>query len=252
MGRVAGKIALVTGGASGIGAADARLLAEEGATVFITDVDEAGGRALESQISRTIFLKHDVTNEADWTAVMATVRERFGRLDVLVNNAGIVKFGTIEDATLEEFRRVNSVTVEGSFLGCKHAIPLMRKNGGSIINVSSIAALKGFPTVSYTAAKGAVRAMTKSVAIYCQSKGYDIRCNVILPGTIDTPMTASAMASVMKTSGDDTESALTDKVSAMRWGKAEDVAGLVLYLASDESRYMTGAEISIDGGDSIR
>src|SRR5438045_3327581 len=123
MGRVAGKIALVTGGSSGIGAADARLLGQEGATVFITDVDEVRGRALESQISSAIFLKHDVTNEADWMAVMATVRERFGRLDILVNNAGIVKFGTIEEATLDEFRKVNSVTVEGSFLGCKHAIP---------------------------------------------------------------------------------------------------------------------------------
>ena len=252
MGRVAGKIALVTGGASGIGKADVRLLAAEGATVFLTDVNEAQGRAVEAEISKTIFLKHDVTDEAGWMSVMATVREHFGRLDILVNNAGIVKFGTIEDATLDEFRRVLSVTVEGSFLGCKHAIPLMRETSGSIINMSSIAALKGFPTVNYTAAKGAVRAMTKSVAIHCQNKGYDIRCNVILPGTIDTPMTASAMASVTQSSGDPPGSALTDKVGAMRWGKVEDVAGLVLYLASDESRYVTGAEISIDGGDSIR
>lgn len=248
MNRLKGKVAIVTGAASGLGAADARMLAAEGARVVLTDVNAALGEEVAKGIEGAIFIKHDVRSEADWLAVIDATLTRFGRLDVLVNNAGLVRFGTVEDSTLEDFRFVNAVMVEGSFLGCKHAIPAMAKGGGgSIINVSSVAALKGIsPIVAYTAAKGAILAMTRSVAIHCQEQNYRIRCNVILPGAHDTPMTAAAMASL-----DDSAAGL-EQIQNHGQGKPEDVGNLVLFLASDESRHITGTSIVIDNGETIR
>lgn len=248
MSRVNGKVVLVTGGASGLGAADARLLAAQGAQVIITDLNEVQGEAVAAQIPGALFLKHDVASEDQWVSVLDEVMQRFGRLDVLVNNAGFVNFATVEEQSLEEFRRHMRVMAEGTFLGCKHAIKLMKERGGSIINISSVAAVKGIAEVfAYTAAKAAIAAMGRSIAIHCQDKGYPIRCNTILPGAHDTPMTAKALSEL---AGADTD-ALT-QLHDVGQGKPEDVANLVVFLASDESRQINGAQLVIDNGETIK
>ncbi len=247
-GRVQGKVAIITGAGSGLGRGDAIALAREGARVVVTDIDELGGKETAERIGDgAIFLRHDVREEADWQRVVAETVRVFGRLDVLVNNAGLVVFANVEDTTLEQFRRLNSVMSEGTFLGCKHAIPAMRASGGgSIINVSSVAAIKGVaPILAYTAAKGAIRSMTRSVAVHCQEGGTGIRCNVILPGAHDTPMTRQALAELPRS-----EAGL-EQIHARGQGAPEDVANLVLFLASDESRQITGAEFVIDNGETI-
>lgn len=248
MKRLEGKVAIVTGAASGLGAADARLMAAEGAKVVLTDVNvELGGR-VAAEIPGAIFLQHDVRDESQWKAVVAKTVETFGRLDVLVNNAGLVRFGTVEDTSLDEFRLHGAVMTEGTFLGCKHAIPAMAKSGGgSIINISSVAAIKGLsPIVSYAAAKGAIVSMTRSVAAHCQEQSYHIRCNAVLPGAHDTPMTASAISTL------DAASAGLEQVRHHGQGRPEDVANLVVFLASDESRHITGSQIVIDNGETSR
>lgn len=241
MGRVDGKVAIITGAASGLGAADARLLAREGATVVLTDVNAEKGEALAAEIGgAAVFFKHDVASEADWVRVIGEVDARFGRLDILVNNAGVVVVADPEATTLDQFRFANAVMSEGVFLGCKYAIPLMKKTGGSIINMSSVASHLGYPVFfAYAAAKGAVRAMTKALAVHCQMQGYNIRCNSVHPGSIDTPMVANANQAL----GLDIAA---QKASAVSVGRPEDVANLVLYLASDESRFMNGAELVLD------
>jgi 3(or 17)beta-hydroxysteroid dehydrogenase len=246
MGRVEGKIALVTGGGSGLGAADCRRLAEEGARVAVSDIDVESARIVAAEIGGgAIALKHDVSSEEDWRTVVQEVERQLGGLNILVNNAGIVVVADPEETTLEQFRRVNAVMCEGVFLGCKYAIPLMaRSGGGSIINMSSTASHLGYPPFfAYSAAKGAVRSLTKSVAIHCQQKGYGIRCNSIHPASIETPMIQSAMGRP----GD--EQVIPEGVLPPgSIGAPKDVANLVLYLASDESRFVTGAEILIDNG----
>ncbi|WP_185267092.1 SDR family oxidoreductase [Halopseudomonas xiamenensis] len=248
MSRLNGKVALVTGGASGLGAADARLLAEQGARVIVTDIDSEQGEAVAAQIPGALFLAHDVADEAQWISVLEEVRQRFGRLDVLVNNAGFVSFSTVEEQSLEQFRRHLQVMTEGTFLGCKHAIALMKERGGSIINISSVAALKGIAEVfAYTAAKGAIAAMGRSIAVHCQNQGYPIRCNTILPGAHDTPMTVKALSEL---AGADTD-ALT-QLHEVGQGRPEDVGNLVVFLASDESRQINGAQLVIDNGETIK
>lgn len=246
MGRVEGKIALVTGGGSGIGAADCRLLAEEGAKVAVTDVNLEAAEKVAAEIgSNAIALRHDVSSEGDWQVVLAEVERRFGGLHVLVNNAGIVVVADPEETTLDQFRKVQAVMNEGVFLGCKYAIPLMaRSGGGSIINMSSTASHLGYPPFfAYSAAKGAVRSMTKSIAIHCQQKGYGIRCNSVHPASIETPMIQGAMGRPGQ------EQQVPDGVLPPgAIGAPKDVANLVLYLASDESRFVTGSEILIDNG----
>lgn len=247
MGRVEGKVALITGGASGLGAADARLLAAEGATVVITDIQGDLGAATAASIPGALFLQHDVRDERQWQDVVAETLTRFGRLDVLVNNAGIVRFGTIEDAALADFRLQMQVMVEGCFLGCRTAIPLMTKTGGgSIINVASVAALKGISSIpAYSAAKAAIIAMTRSIAVHCQEQRYRIRVNAIAPGAHDTPMTQQALAQLPS------DAAGLDQVHAQGQGRPEDVANLVLFLASEESRQITGTHIVIDNGETM-
>lgn len=244
-GRVAGKVAIVTGGARGLGEADARLLVAEGAKVVITDIDVESGQVTANAIG-AVFMQQDVRDEKRWKEVIAETLNQFGRLDILVNNAGIVDFTSIADSTLETFRFVNSVMVEGTFLGCQNAIPAMVKTGGgSIINISSIAAKRGMgPIISYTAAKGAILAMTRSIAAHCLEVKNNVRCNVIVPGTHDTDMVKAAM-------GDLTEEQLAESVKDNSMGKPEDVGKLVLYLASDESRFINGSDILIDNGESI-
>jgi 3(or 17)beta-hydroxysteroid dehydrogenase len=246
---MSGKIVLITGAASGLGKADAWRLAEEGATVVLTDIDDSG-QALAEEISKstgqtTRFFHQDVTDEDRWKEIISAVEDELGGLDVLVNNAGIVIVATPEDTTLEQFRRANAVMSESVFLGCQNAIPAMkRRGGGSIINMSSVASHLGFPVFfAYSAAKGAVRSMTKSIAIHCQMNGYNIRCNSIHAGAIDTPMVQSAFGQM---GIDPPDPDKHDPANPVGIGRPEDVANLVLYLASDESRFMNGAELVLD------
>ncbi|AXB78402.1 SDR family oxidoreductase [Novosphingobium sp. P6W] len=250
MGRVEGKVALVTGGGSGLGAADCEALAREGAVVVVTDVKLEPALAVADRIGNgAVAMALDVADEAQWIAVMQEIEARFGRLDVLVNNAGVVLSADVEETSLEQFRWVSAIMTDGVFLGCKHAIPLMNKgSGGSIVNMSSTGALLGYPIFfAYSAAKGAVRAMTKSVAVMCQEKGYKIRCNSVHPGSIETPMVQTAEGRPGQTR-EIPEGVLPPGTA----GHPKDVAALVLYLASDESRFITGAEMVIDNGVTIR
>jgi|APSaa5957512535_1039671.scaffolds.fasta_scaffold46106_2 3(or 17)beta-hydroxysteroid dehydrogenase len=251
MGRVSGKVALVTGGASGLGKADAIVLAREGAKVVLTDIDDAAGAEVVRHIVEdlkgdAIYLHQDVSDEQGWTDTINAVEKQYGGLNILVNNAGIVIVATPEETTLEQFRLANSIMNEGVFMGCKAALPLMKKSGaGSIINMSSTASHLGFPVFfAYSAAKGAVRSMTKSVAVYCQMNRFNIRCNSIHAGSIDTPMVAQALSEL------GLEPPPEDDLIGI--GEPEDVANLVLFLASDESKYVNGAEHMIDNAFSIQ
>jgi len=246
MDRVSGKVALITGAAIGLGRADALALAREGARVYLTDVNTTAGEALAAEINRSHpgaahFAPLDVRDESQWANVVADVQKRFGGLHVLVNNAGIVIIGTPESTTLDQFRLHQAVMSEGVFLGCKHAIPAMRASGGgSIINMSSVASHIGYPVFyAYAAAKGAVRAMTKTIAVYCQMNKYNIRCNSIHAGAMHTQMVEKATKELgMEMS--------SYEASPSGLGKPEDVANLVLFLASEESRFINGAELLID------
>jgi 3(or 17)beta-hydroxysteroid dehydrogenase len=249
MGRVQGKVALVTGGASGLGKATATALAREGAKVVIADVNEAGAKQLAGELGgAALALRLDVTSEADWQRAIAETVRAFGGLHVLVNNAGIVVVRSIEDTSVEDLRRVLAVNVEGVFLGCKHAIPAMNAaGGGSIVNLSSTAGLVGTPPfAAYSASKGAVRLLTKTVATHCMLLGYPIRCNSIHPGGMDTPM-VQGLGSGLAGAGPSTL-ALLGKLAAGPGGQPEDVANLALFLASDEAKHVNGSEIAIDAG----
>jgi len=242
-GRLAGKVALITGAARGQGAAEARLFAAEGARVFLGDLlDEAGAGVAAELGASAAYVHLDVTREEDWRHAVATARARFGRLDVLVNNAGILRPGLIETLPLADFEAVLRVNQIGCFLGMQAAIPAMRESGGgSIVNVSSIAGMRGRPGfVAYVASKWAIRGMTKTAALELGRDG--IRVNAILPGAIDTPMIGGPDFSAVD------RAAHFAKLPVSRIGEPVDVARLALFLASDESAYCTGAEFVIDGG----
>lgn len=245
MGRVEGKVALITGAAQGLGLADAQVLAREGATVVMTDIQDEAGEVAAAAIRETggkaQYAHHDVSSEESWQAMIQSIKDQHGRLDVLVNNAGLVQMASPEDCTLESFRLHNSVMNEGVFLGCKHALALMNESGGgSIINMSSTASHLGYPIFfAYSAAKGAVRSMSKAVAIHCQMNGYNIRVNSLHPGAIDTPMIDQTTSEL----GIENKADISPVVGL---GEPEDVANVVLFLASDESRFVNGSEIVID------
>lgn len=247
MGRMDGRVALITGGASGLGAEDARVLAREGATVVITDVQDASGAAAAATIPGSLYLHHDVRDEARWEEVVAQTVHAFGRLDVLINNAGLVRFGNVEDLSHADFRLQIEVMLDGAFLGCKAAIPHMSRDGtGSIVNMASVAGLKGISAIpGYTAAKAGIIAMTRSIAIHCREQGYRIRVNSIAPGGIVTPMTAQALTELPE--GDPG----LDQAANHGMGQPSDVAEMVLYLCADTGRHITGANIVIDNGETI-
>ena len=245
-GRVAGKIALITGAASGIGRGAAQHLAREGATVILTDRNADGAAVAEALGAPHRFRALDVTDEAGWAATIAELVEAHGRLDILVNSAGIGLMGDIERTSLADFRLMYRVNVEGTFLACRAAIPAMTA-GGSIINVSSVAGLIGVPDLAgYCASKGAVRMLSKSIALHCARAGKGVRCNSIHPSFIDTPM-VDRMAAAMGDAGQ-AKTRLGHAAPLGRLGEVDEVAAMIVYLASDESRFVTGAELAIDGG----
>lgn len=245
--RLQGKVALISGGARGMGAVEARLFAKEGAKVVVGDVLEAEGRQVESEIraagGEAVFVRLDVASEADWTSAVDTAIHRFAKLDVLVNNAGVGGPGRVEEVTLEAWNRVMAINATGAFLGTRAAIPAMRRaGGGSIVNISSQLGLVGVDNSSpqYQASKGAVRLLTKATAIqYAKEK---IRVNSVHPGPIVTPMTEARRADPA------TYTLTVSRIPLGRYGEPEEVAYGVLYLASDESSFVTGAELVIDGG----
>ncbi|HKK36887.1 MAG TPA: glucose 1-dehydrogenase [Paracoccaceae bacterium] len=248
-GRVEGKVALVTGAGSGIGRASAQALAREGAAVIATDVTqpevEATAEAIRAAGGKARALRHDAASEADWQAVLASIREEEGRLDVLVNNAGVSGGRTpFFETTLELWRQVQGVNVEGVFLGTKLGAMMMAEaGGGSVINVSSIYGIVGAAgSVSYCASKGAVRLMTKAAAAEMARDRTRVRVNSVHPGFIDTGMTSPFLTQ------DAFREAVTAKIPTGEVGRPEDIAAAVLFLASDESRYMTGAEVVVDAG----
>jgi len=249
-GRVQDKVALVTGAASGIGAESARALAREGAKLVLTDRAVEAGHAIAEEVAglgaEAIFLTQDVTREEDWQAVVAAAKERFGRLDVLVNNAGVGGGVWLLESTLEQWRMVTGVNLDGVFLGMRHACPLMiETGGGSVINISSILGKVGQAgAAAYCASKGGVALLTKSSALELAPMG--VRVNSVHPGYIETPMVQTALHDA--DNGNEMRDMLITRHALARFGVPKEIANGIVFLASDESSFMTGSELVIDGG----
>ena len=247
-GRIAGKTALISGGASGIGFATATRFIKEGAKVMITDVDKTrGAQALGKLGSNARFLVQDVTEEAGWDRVVEATTNELGPLDILVNCAGVFWYGTIENTSYDLWKKVLAINLDGTFLGCRAAVTAMTGHGGSIINLSSTSGLRGFADcAAYDASKGGVRLLTKSVALYCARERTGIRCNSVHPGGTDTKMVRDWF--------DDRGDAKAEEQTWIngtpigRLGRPEEIASMILFLASQESGFVTGAEFVIDGG----
>ncbi|MEP3226480.1 MAG: SDR family oxidoreductase [Parasphingorhabdus sp.] len=251
MGRLDGKVAIITGAAKGLGEADARMFAKEGATVVLTDMDADNGARVAAEIGDSAeFHLQDVRDESGWEDLIADVVSRHGKLDILVNNAGVVEPGTIETQTAEEWRFVMAVSADGTFFGCKYAVPAMKAaGGGSIINMASIASVQGEPVVAaYAAAKGAVESLTRSIAVHCANNGYNIRCNSVHPAGILTPMVEEIGPKMM---GRDDLRPASEGPAASALGEPDDIANTVLFLASDESKFINGAAIRVDNAKSV-
>ncbi len=245
--RLEGKVALISGGARGQGAAEAKLFAQEGAKVVFGDVLDQEGKQVEAEINESggeaTYVHLDVSKEKDWIAIIDTAVTRFGKLDILINNAGITIRKSIEDTSEEDWDRIMAINAKGVFFGTKHSIPVMRQaGGGSIVNISSTAGLTGslYTGASYTATKGAVRLFTKVTAI--QHAKDHIRCNSVHPGLVESPMTEGLLADAAN------REMRTQRIPLGRIGTLEDIAYGVLFLASDEASFMTGSELVIDGG----
>lgn len=249
MGRIEGKIAVVTGGAQGLGEAAVQRLTDEGARVILSDMNIATGTATAANYGAT-FLAHDVREEGQWEKLIADVLAEYGRLDILVNNAGVFTSCPVDETPVEDFRRVIDINLTGCFLGCKHGVRAMKQNpdgaGGSVINLSSVTGLRGqIGGAAYTASKGGVRLLTKTVAV--ENAGLQIRCNSVHPGTMYTPM----VKALFDAAGDDApaiKAQIESQTPIGRMGEANDIGDMVLFLASDDSKYITGAEMVVDGG----
>jgi NAD(P)-dependent dehydrogenase (short-subunit alcohol dehydrogenase family) len=246
-GRLAGKAVLISGGASGIGLATARRAMDEGAHVAVGDIDLDAGERAARESPGLHFVRLDVTSDESWAGAVADVRERFNRLDGVVNNAGIFIMGDIETMSDADWHRTQAVNVDGVFYGCRHAVRALKAHGGSIVNLSSVSGIiGGHNVVAYNASKGAVRMLTKSVALYCARRDYGIRCNSVHPTFVDTAMYQSIVGGARDP--EKTRAALTAQVPLGRVAEAREIADLIVYLLSDESRFVTGAEMVIDGG----
>ena len=247
MGQLDGKVGIITGAASGIGAACARVLSREGAKLVLTDLDDTAGQRLAEQTG-SVYLHHDVTDEAGWPAVIAAAEQRFGGLHILVANAGIGIMGPAIDMSLADWRRQMAVNVDGVFLSVKYAVPAMRRSdGGSIVMMSSVAGLRGSAGLAcYSATKGAVRLFAKSIALECAAARDNIRVNSVHPGVIDTPIWTKLPAGANAPLDPNTIAEAT--VPLGKPGQAEEIANGVLFLCSDASSHMTGSELVIDGG----
>ncbi|NIB38885.1 SDR family oxidoreductase [Pseudomaricurvus alkylphenolicus] len=245
MQRLADKVAIVTGAAGGIGLATAKRFAEEGAAVLLADIDKAGIRenaeALISEGCTAGYIGLDVTRESQWSEAFRLAEEQFGAVNILINNAGIAAQGTIEDTALDSWRHVIHINLDGTFLGCKYAIKHMQRDGGAIVNVSSIGALKGsLVGPAYGASKAGVWNLTRTLALHCAKNRYNIRCNSLHPGLTETPMMASASDAVIEQ--------LCAGIPLGRMATPLDMANAALYLASDEARHTTGTSLVVDGG----
>jgi 3(or 17)beta-hydroxysteroid dehydrogenase len=247
--RLHAKVALITGGASGIGLCCARRFIAEGAKVIITDRDVDAGREASSEIGKNgLFLEHDVTDEQQWDETVRNTVDTFGALNILVNCAGVFRRGSIEDTSVSLWRDIMGVNLEGTFLGCRAALRAMKSTGGAIVNLSSTAAMMGDADyAAYDASKGGVRSLTKSIAVHCARQRYAIRCNSVHPGNIDTPMIQNIIAAQPDP---EAEARIWQNGLRMgRYGRPEEVAALILFLSCDESSYVNGAEFVVDGGD---
>ena len=252
-GRLNNKVALITGAGSGLGAATARMFARHGARVLLTDIDEAAAQVVANEIGGAASaFRHDVVSPDDWAGAVAAAGERFGGLHILVNNAGIAIAGNVEDTTLDDWRRVHAIDLDGVFLGCKLALPLIAAttaregSRGSVLNVSSIAGVIAAPNMAaYNSAKAGVRHLSKSVALHCARAGYAVTCNSIHPTFIDTPIIDKMMPTRDREA---LVAKLARQVPLGRIGEPDDVAYAALYLCSDEAKFVTGAELFIDGG----
>jgi 3(or 17)beta-hydroxysteroid dehydrogenase len=246
-GRLAGKTVLITGGASGIGLATAQRALAHGAHVAIGDIDMAAGERAARETPGLHFVRLDVTSDASWANAMDDVRTRFRALDGVVNSAGVFIIGDVERISFDDWQRTMSVNVDGVFLGCRHAVSAMKARGGSIVNMSSVSGIVGgYNVIAYNASKGAVRMLTKSVALHCARKGYGIRCNSVHPTFVDTPMFRNTVEGARDP--EHIRKALLAQVPLGRPAEPREIADLIVYLLSDESAFVTGAELVIDGG----
>ncbi len=251
--RLTGKVALISGGASGLGAASARRFVEEGAKVAVADVNAAKGEALVDTLGdQAMFVPLDVRSEADWAKAVEAAQARFGALTTVVNSAGVSRPATIEQETLEGFHETLAINLDGAFLGCKYAVAALKGGrGGSIVNFGSTLGVRaGSIFVAYAASKGGVRLLTRAVALHCAEAGYDIRCNAILPGAIHTEMVEGYIAAG-EARGATREQVIDGFASVhpmKRLGRPREAADAAVFLASDESSFTTGADLPVDGG----
>ena len=248
--RLANKVALVTGGASGIGAAICTRFVQEGATVVIADVNSVQGRSLAQSLgNKASFATLDVQQPQQWQQTIEHILNTHSQLDILVNNAGIAITGDVENCTLDDWQRTQSINSDGVFIGCQEAIKAMKSSGGSIINVSSIEGIIGEPKLpAYNASKGAVRVFTKSAALHCAQKNYAIRINSLHPGYVNTPMVSEAISAFTEAEAEEFKHRVLSNIPVKRLAEPEEIAGAALFLASADASYMTGAELIVDGG----
>lgn len=251
--RMNNKVALITGGGSGIGRATCMRFAEEGATVYVSDINLESAETVAGEISaaggNAIALHQDVTDEAQWHSVIDTITDQQAGLDALVNNAGVVSSLSVEDESLEGWRHVQAVNMEAVYLGTKAAIKVMKNRGGAIVNISSIEGIVGEPlAAAYNASKGGVRIFTKSAALHCAKENYNIRINSVHPGFVGTPMVENGVAALGADQAEEFMNGVLAAVPMQRLGEPLEIANVVLFAASDEASFMTGSELVVDGG----